>query len=138
VSFKPSPMFRYTLLRLGMFAATFLVIWGLVYVRVLPAGLGNANFLWVILLAMAVSAGLSFVLLRGAREKAAVQFTARVDRMRENMAATAAHEDSEDVEAATAAKAAKATEVTEDKDNGTASDDAARSEDDSRSAATRS
>jgi hypothetical protein len=96
VSWKPSPMLRYTLMRLGLLAGTFLVIWGLVYLRVLPAGLGKSNLLWVVLLAMVVSAPLSFVLLRGAREKASVQVSERVQRTRANMAANAASEDEAD------------------------------------------
>lgn len=96
MSWKPSPMLRYTLMRLGLFAGSFLVIWGLVYVRVLPAGLGKSNLLWVILLALVVSAPLSFVMLRDARERAAVQVSQRVERTRANMAATAASEDADD------------------------------------------
>jgi hypothetical protein len=75
-------MLQYTLLRGALFAGSFLVIWGLVYVRALPAGLGDSNLLWVMLLALALSAPLSFVLLRGARERASVQISARVDRAR--------------------------------------------------------
>jgi hypothetical protein len=96
VSWKPSAMLRYTLLRLGLFAGSFLVIWGLVYTRVLPAGLGESNLLWVILLALLVSAPLSFVLLRGARAEAAAQVARRVERARTNMAARAAGEDEAD------------------------------------------
>jgi hypothetical protein len=89
-------MLRYTLMRLGLFAGSFLVIWGLVYARVLPAGLGRSNLLWVILLALLVSAPLSFVVLRGAREKAAVQMSDRVQRARDGFAASAASEDDAD------------------------------------------
>lgn len=89
-------MLRYSLMRLGLFAACFLVIWGLVYVRVLPAGLGDSNLLWVMLLALVVSAPLSFVVLRGAREQASVQVASRVERTRANLAASAAQEDEAD------------------------------------------
>lgn len=58
-------MFRYTALRFGLIVACFGVIWGLVRLRVLPAGLGDSNYLWVALLALIVSAPLSWVLLRG-------------------------------------------------------------------------
>lgn len=93
MSWKPSPMLRYTLLRLGLFAGCFMAIWGLVYVRVLPAGLGRSNMLWVVLLSLLVSAPLSFVLLRGVREQASVQISRRVERTRANLAASAAQED---------------------------------------------
>ncbi|WP_431944798.1 DUF4229 domain-containing protein [Actinacidiphila sp. bgisy167] len=89
-------MLRYSLMRLGLFAACFLVIWGLVYVRVLPAGLGDSNLLWVMLLALVVSAPLSFVVLRGVREQASVQVASRVERTKANLAASAAQEDEAD------------------------------------------
>ncbi|MFJ4850935.1 MULTISPECIES: DUF4229 domain-containing protein [unclassified Streptomyces] len=89
-------MLRYSLMRLGLFAACFLVIWGLVYVHVLPAGLGDSNLLWVMLLALVISAPLSFVVLRGLREQASVQVSARVERTRANLAASAAQEDEAD------------------------------------------
>ncbi|MDF9814906.1 hypothetical protein M2266_004137 [Streptomyces sp. SPB162] len=63
-------MFRYTAMRFGLFVACFAVIWGLVALRILPAGLGSSNLLWVALLALVISAPLSFVLLRGARDAA--------------------------------------------------------------------
>ncbi|WP_431960973.1 DUF4229 domain-containing protein [Actinacidiphila sp. bgisy160] len=89
-------MLRYSLMRLGLFAACFLVIWGLVYVRVLPAGLGDSNLLWVMLLALVISAPLSFVVLRGVREEASVQVSTRVERAKANLAASAAQEDEAD------------------------------------------
>lgn len=96
VSWKPSAMLRYMLLRLGIFVVCFFVIWGLVYVRVLPAGLGSSNLLWVLLLALLISAPLSFVLLRGAREAASVQVSERVERTKRNLAVSAAQEDAAD------------------------------------------
>ncbi|WP_411057743.1 DUF4229 domain-containing protein [Streptomyces sp. E11-3] len=67
-------------MRLGIFAGCFLAIWGLVYVGALPAGLGDSNLLWVLLLSIAVSAPLSFVLLRAQREEMSVQIVDKVDR----------------------------------------------------------
>lgn len=89
-------MLRYSLLRLGLFAGSFGVIWGLVYVHALPAGLGNSNLLWVMLLALVISAPLSYVLLRGAREAASIQVSERVERAKLNFDATASHEDAAD------------------------------------------
>jgi hypothetical protein len=89
-------MLRYSLLRLGLFAGSFAVIWGLVYVRVLPAGLGKSNLLWVMLLALIISAPLSYVLLRGPRQAAALQVSDRVERAKRNFDATASHEDAAD------------------------------------------
>lgn len=80
-------MFRYTALRFGLIVASFGVIWGLVRLHVLPAGLGDSNYLWVALLALVVSAPLSWVLLRGAREQAARKVSDRVERTRRNLSA---------------------------------------------------
>jgi hypothetical protein len=89
-------MFRYTALRFGLIVACFGVIWGLVEIRLLPAGLGNSNYLWIILLALIVSAPLSWVLLRGAREQAARTVSARVERTRLNFEANTRQEDEAD------------------------------------------
>ncbi|MEW2519929.1 DUF4229 domain-containing protein [Actinacidiphila alni] len=89
-------MFRYTALRFGLIVASFGVIWGLVRLHVLPAGLGDSNYLWVILLALVVSAPLSWVLLRGAREQAARQVSDRVERTRQNLSANITMEDEAD------------------------------------------
>lgn len=89
-------MFRYTALRFGLVAASFGVIWGLVRLRILPAGLGASNYLWVALLALVVSAPLSWVLLRGAREQAALVVSERVERTRRNLSAAAGQEDEAD------------------------------------------
>ncbi|BBA99404.1 hypothetical protein RVR_6008 [Actinacidiphila reveromycinica] len=92
-------MLRYTALRFGLIVASFGVIWGLVRLRVLPAGLGDSNYLWVALLALIVSAPLSFILLRGVREQAATQVSNRVERTRMNLAAAAGQEDEADDQA---------------------------------------
>ncbi len=96
MSWKPSAMLRYTVMRLGIFVASFLVIWGLVYLRVLPAGLGSSNLLWVLLLALIVSGALSYVLLRGVRDQASVQISERVERARQAVNASASAEDAAD------------------------------------------
>lgn len=93
MSFKPSATFRYTAMRLGIFAGCFLVMWGLVYFRLLPSGLGNANLFWVVLLALLVSAPLSFILLRKQRDEMAAQVAERVDRAKERLAANQGQED---------------------------------------------
>jgi hypothetical protein len=97
-------MLRYTALRFGLIVASFGVIWGLVRVHILPAGLGDSNYLWVALLSLLVSAPLSFVLLRGVREQAALQVSNRVERTRLNLAASASQEDEADDAARDAAR----------------------------------
>jgi len=99
-------MFRYTVLRFGLIVASFGVIWGLVQVRVLPAGVGGSNYLWIALLALVISAPLSWVLLRGAREQAALKVSERVERTRLNLSASLAANASQEDEADDAAREA--------------------------------
>ncbi|MET8951303.1 DUF4229 domain-containing protein [Streptomyces sp. NPDC004393] len=86
-------MLRYTLMRLGIFAGCLVVVWGLVYSGLAPRGLGASNGLWMVMLALLISAPLSFVLLRGERDRASVQVVRRVDRMKANIDANRAQED---------------------------------------------
>ncbi|MET7988095.1 MULTISPECIES: DUF4229 domain-containing protein [unclassified Streptomyces] len=78
-------MFRYTLMRLGIFVGCLVVVWGLVYSGIAPRGLGDSNYMWVVLLALVISAPISFVVLRGARDRASEEVVARVDRTRANL-----------------------------------------------------
>jgi uncharacterized protein DUF4229 len=80
-------------MRLGIFAGCFLAVWGLTYLRVLPAGLGDSNLMWVLLLALVLSAPLSWVLLRKQRDAMSEQIVVKVDRAKERLAANQAQED---------------------------------------------
>ena len=86
-------MLRYTLMRLGIFAGCFLALWGLVYLEVLPRGLGDSNLLWVLVLSIVVSAPLSFVLLRKVRDEASAEVVAKVDRAKSRLDANRSQED---------------------------------------------
>ncbi|MFD5793704.1 MULTISPECIES: DUF4229 domain-containing protein [Streptomyces] len=86
-------MLRYTLMRLGIFAGCLVVVWGAVYSGIFPRGFGDSNFLWVLLLAMVLSAPISFVVLRRERDRASVQIVNRVDRMKANLDANRSQED---------------------------------------------
>ncbi|MFF3910745.1 DUF4229 domain-containing protein [Streptomyces sp. NPDC001848] len=86
-------MLRYTLMRLGILAGCFMVVWGLVYSGIAPRGLGDSNGLWMILLALVISAPISFVVLRKERDRASVQIVQRVDRMKANLDANRSQED---------------------------------------------
>ncbi|MGW7068493.1 DUF4229 domain-containing protein [Streptomyces sp. NPDC054855] len=86
-------MLRYTLMRLGVFVGCFFAVWGLVYVGALPKGLGDSNLLWVLLLALVVSAPISFVVLRKERDRASVQVVERVERTKANLEANRTMED---------------------------------------------
>ncbi|MEU0251101.1 DUF4229 domain-containing protein [Streptomyces sp. NPDC006184] len=86
-------MLRYTLMRLGIFAGCLLVVWGAVYSGIFPRGFGDSNVLWVSLLALVVSAPVSWVVLRKERERASVQIVHKVDRMKANLDANRSQED---------------------------------------------
>ncbi|MEU2875244.1 DUF4229 domain-containing protein [Streptomyces sp. NPDC007070] len=89
-------MLRYTLMRLGIFVACLVVVWGLVYSGMVPSGRNGSNSLWIPLLALVISAPISFVVLRKERDRASIQVAARVDRMKANMQANAGVEDGAD------------------------------------------
>ncbi|MET8244545.1 DUF4229 domain-containing protein [Streptomyces sp. NPDC005202] len=86
-------MLRYTLMRLGIFVGCLVVVWGLVYSGIAPRGLGDSNGLWIVLLALVISAPISFVVLRKERDRASVQVARRVDRMKANIEANRSQED---------------------------------------------
>ncbi|MFG2195473.1 DUF4229 domain-containing protein [Streptomyces sp. NPDC048639] len=90
---KQRATLRYTAMRLGVFAGCFLVVWGLTYFRLLPSGLGDSNFVWVVLLALILSAPLSWVLLRKQREAMSEQIVGTVDRAKTRLTANQAQED---------------------------------------------
>ncbi|QDQ13017.1 DUF4229 domain-containing protein [Streptomyces spectabilis] len=89
-------MLRYTLMRLGVFAGCFLVVWGLVYSGIVPRGLGGSNLLWVALLSLVVSAPLSFVLLRKERDRASEKVVAKVDNVKASLERNRSQEDGAD------------------------------------------
>ncbi|MEG8280012.1 DUF4229 domain-containing protein [Streptomyces sp. AHA2] len=86
-------MLRYTLMRLGVFVGCLVVVWGAVYSGLAPRGLGDSNGLWIVLLALLISAPISFVVLRKERDRASVQVAQRVDRMKANLDANRSQED---------------------------------------------
>ncbi|TXS50500.1 DUF4229 domain-containing protein [Streptomyces sp. uw30] len=86
-------MLRYTLMRLGIFVGCLVVVWGLVYSGVAPRGLGDSNGMWIVLLSLVLSAPISFVVLRGERDRASAGIVQRVDRMKANLDASRNQED---------------------------------------------
>ncbi len=86
-------MLRYTLMRLGIFAGCLVVVWGLVYSGLAPRGLGASNGMWIVLLALVISAPISFVVLRKERDKASAQIAQRVDRVKAGLDANRNQED---------------------------------------------
>lgn len=86
-------MLRYTLMRLGILAGSLVVVWGLVYSGLAPRGLGESNGLWVVLLALVISAPISYVMLRKERDRASERIVQRVDRMKAGLQANREQED---------------------------------------------
>ncbi|MFI0506428.1 DUF4229 domain-containing protein [Streptomyces albogriseolus] len=89
-------MLRYTLMRLGIFAGCLVVVWALVYSGLAPRGLGDSNGLWIVLLALLVSAPISFVVLRNERDRASERIVRRVERAKANLEANRSQEDAAD------------------------------------------
>lgn len=89
----PHATLRYTAMRLGLFAACYVVVSVLAYVGVFPEAIGKANPLWLVMLALVVSAPLSLVLLRKQRDEMSVQIAARVARAKRKLAANQSQED---------------------------------------------
>lgn len=92
-------MLRYTLMRFGIFVGCLLVVWGLVYSGLAPRGLGDSNGLWIILLALVLSAPISFVVLRKQRDVASANIVRRVDRAKADLKANRSQEDDADDDA---------------------------------------
>ncbi|MFF4408965.1 DUF4229 domain-containing protein [Streptomyces sp. NPDC002536] len=84
---------RYTALRVALLVACFGVVWVLCYFHVIPLGVGGSNVFWMVLLALVISAPLSFVLLRKQRDAMSVQISERVDRAKARLEANAGQED---------------------------------------------
>ncbi|MFJ4779893.1 DUF4229 domain-containing protein [Streptomyces sp. NPDC088762] len=80
-------------MRLGIFVGCLVLVAVLVNVGWVPAGLGDANFAWVVLLALVISAPLSFVLLRKQRDEMSAQISGRVAGAKERLAANRSQED---------------------------------------------
>ncbi|MCX4512520.1 MULTISPECIES: DUF4229 domain-containing protein [Streptomyces] len=96
---KTSATLRYTLMRFGIFAGCFFVLWGLVYLRVLPRGLGDSNLLWVLVLSVLISAPLSLIVLRKQREAMAEQIATKVDRAKSRLEENRTREDVQQADA---------------------------------------
>ncbi|WP_329383338.1 DUF4229 domain-containing protein [Streptomyces sp. NBC_01716] len=90
---RTSATLRYTAMRLGIFVGCFVVVAALVQFGALPKGLGDSNFVWVLLLALVVSAPLSFVLLRRQRDEMSAQLVGKVDSAKAKLESNRTQED---------------------------------------------
>lgn len=86
---------RYTTLRLGIFLGCLVVVAVLAYAGIIPEGIGRSNPLWIFLLALVLSAPLSFVLLRRQRDAMSEQLVTGVDRAKGRLAANRSMEDAD-------------------------------------------
>ncbi|MFB9389942.1 DUF4229 domain-containing protein [Streptomyces coeruleoprunus] len=93
MSATTSATLKYTLMRFGVFAGCFVVLYALVYFGLVPRGLGDSNVLWVLVLSVVVSAPLSFVLLRKQRDAMSEQIAVKVDHAKARIEANRAQED---------------------------------------------
>ncbi|ALC21606.1 DUF4229 domain-containing protein [Streptomyces pristinaespiralis] len=90
---RTSAAIKYTALRLAIFVGCFVVVVGLVQIGALPKGLGDSNFVWVVLLALVLSAPLSLVLLRKQRDAMSAQIVTKVDSAKARLEANRKQED---------------------------------------------
>ncbi|MEU2021840.1 DUF4229 domain-containing protein [Streptomyces sp. NPDC016469] len=80
-------------MRLSIFVGCFVVAAIAVHFGVVPSGVGGSNVVWVILLALVLSAPLSFVLLRKQRDEMSEQLVSSVDRAKARLEANRTRED---------------------------------------------
>ncbi|WP_326598484.1 DUF4229 domain-containing protein [Streptomyces sp. NBC_01803] len=84
---------QYTGMRLAVFAGCFVVLAILAYVGVIPESIGVANPLWLMLLAIVVSAPISLVALRGQRDAMSREIAPDIARARQRLNANRGMED---------------------------------------------
>jgi hypothetical protein len=90
---KPGATIQYTMARVGIFMGCLVLVAVLVHFGIVPKGLGGSDFVWTILLALVISAPLSFVLLRRQRDQMSEQLVAKVDRTKAKLDANRSQED---------------------------------------------
>ncbi|MGP3985742.1 DUF4229 domain-containing protein [Streptomyces sp. 3N207] len=84
---------RYTTMRIGIFVGCLVVVGLLTHFGLFPAGVGKSNPVWVVLVALIISAPLSYVLLRKQREAMAEQVAEGVGKAKKRLAANQGQED---------------------------------------------
>ncbi|MFD9356907.1 DUF4229 domain-containing protein [Streptomyces sp. NPDC060031] len=83
-------------MRLGIFVGCLVAVALLVRLGWVPSSIGDANFAWIVLLSLVISAPLSFVLLRKQRDEMSVAISGRVAGAKEKLAANRSQEDEAD------------------------------------------
>ncbi|MEU3654375.1 DUF4229 domain-containing protein [Streptomyces sp. NPDC032161] len=90
---RPSATIRYTAMRLSIFVGCFVVAAMAVHFGLVPSGARDSNFFWVILLALILSAPLSYVLLRKQRDEMSAQIVSGVERAKQRLDENRTRED---------------------------------------------
>ncbi|MCG7524581.1 DUF4229 domain-containing protein [Streptomyces sp. OfavH-34-F] len=80
-------------MRLSIFVGCFVIAAVAVHFGVVPSGVGGSNLVWVILLALVLSAPLSFVMLRKQRDEMSEQIVDSVGRAKARLEANRTRED---------------------------------------------
>ena len=80
-------------MRIGIFIGCLVFVAGLDHFGVLPRGRGDSNVIWVLLLALVISAPLSLILLRKQRDEMSKQLVNKVDGARAQLEANRSQED---------------------------------------------
>ncbi|MFF5338591.1 DUF4229 domain-containing protein [Streptomyces sp. NPDC013181] len=80
-------------MRLSIFVGCFVIAAVAVHFGVVPSGVGGSNLVWVILLALVLSAPLSFVMLRRQRDEMSEQIVDSVGRAKARLEANRTRED---------------------------------------------
>ncbi|MFI6862466.1 DUF4229 domain-containing protein [Streptomyces sp. NPDC050421] len=81
-------------MRLSIFVGCLVVAAIAVNFGLIPSGAGGANAIWVVLLALVLSAPLSYVLLRKQRDEMSEQIVSSVDRAKARLESNRTREDS--------------------------------------------
>jgi hypothetical protein len=92
---QPGVTVRYTMARVAIFIGCLVVVAALTRFGVVPRGLGDSNVIWVLLLALIVSAPISYVVLRKQRDEMSQKVSGRLDRARAKLEANRTQEDGE-------------------------------------------
>jgi len=80
-------------MRLSIFVGCFVVAAVAVHFGVAPSGARESNLMWVILLALLLSAPLSFVLLRKQRDEMSAQIVPKIERAKQRLEDNRTRED---------------------------------------------
>ncbi|MEU1350670.1 DUF4229 domain-containing protein [Streptomyces sp. NPDC005775] len=81
-------------MRLSIFVGCLVVAAVAVNFGLIPSGAGGSNVIWVVLLALVLSAPLSYVLLRKQRDEMSEQIVSSVDRAKARLESNRTREDS--------------------------------------------